>query len=160
MTMSLQDEYAPANVCYGCGPSNPEGLQIKSFVDGDKVICTFEPKPYHHAFPGVLNGGIICSVLDCHCNWASIYYLMQAKQLDQAPSNVTAEFAVKFRSITPMETPLKLTAWLEKIENHRVWIQGELKANEKVTATATGIFVAVPEDHPAFQRWEKHHDKY
>ena len=26
---ALQDHYAPGGVCFGCGPSNPQGLHIK-----------------------------------------------------------------------------------------------------------------------------------
>ena len=28
---SVQEEYAPNSICFGCGPSNKEGLQIKSY---------------------------------------------------------------------------------------------------------------------------------
>ena len=31
---SLQETYAPKSVCFGCGPANPEGLHIRSFVQG------------------------------------------------------------------------------------------------------------------------------
>jgi phosphoribosyl-AMP cyclohydrolase len=29
---SLQEFYAPGNACFGCGPANPDGLHIRSFV--------------------------------------------------------------------------------------------------------------------------------
>ena len=32
---SLQEQYGPDSVCYGCGPANPRGLHIRSFPDGD-----------------------------------------------------------------------------------------------------------------------------
>jgi len=31
----------PARVCFGCGADNNDGLQIKSFMQGDTAICTF-----------------------------------------------------------------------------------------------------------------------
>ena len=55
---SLQETYAPHNACFGCGPSNEKGLRIRSFVQGEQVVATWTPEPYHEAFPGVLNGGI------------------------------------------------------------------------------------------------------
>jgi hypothetical protein len=58
-TKSLQDQFAPNLICFGCGPANEKGLQIKSFVSGDKLVATYTPKPYHLAFEGMVNGGII-----------------------------------------------------------------------------------------------------
>ena len=30
-SISVQDKYAPNSICFGCGPANKKGLQIKSF---------------------------------------------------------------------------------------------------------------------------------
>jgi hypothetical protein len=68
---SLQERYAPNNACWGCGPANAEGLRIRSFPRGDEVVAEWKPEPRYEAFPGVLNGGIIGTLLDCHCNWAA-----------------------------------------------------------------------------------------
>jgi len=54
--ISLQDRYAPKLLCFGCGPANENGLRIKSFVEGDEVVADFQPKEWHQAFEGVLNG--------------------------------------------------------------------------------------------------------
>ena len=70
---SLQEIYAPRNACFGCGPANPEGLHIRSFVQGDEVIAEWRAGKHHEAFPGVLNGGIIGTLLDCHCNWTASF---------------------------------------------------------------------------------------
>jgi len=71
-TKSLQDQFAPNLICFGCGPANEKGLQIKSFVSGDKLIATYTPQPYHLAFEGMVNGGIIGTLLDCHLNWTAV----------------------------------------------------------------------------------------
>ena len=70
---SLQEHYAPNNACWGCGPSNAEGLRIRSFAQGDEVVADWKPEPKYEAFPGVLNGGIIGTLLDCHCNWTAAW---------------------------------------------------------------------------------------
>ena len=71
MDKSLQDTYATESVCFGCGPANPKGLHIKSFAQGDEVVAEWTPQPHHEAFTGALNGGIIGTLLDCHCNWTA-----------------------------------------------------------------------------------------
>ena len=57
--------------CYGCGALNERGLQIKSFWVGEEVVCAWQPKPHHIGHPGILYGGMIASVVDCHCIWAA-----------------------------------------------------------------------------------------
>ena len=153
MKLSLQEQFAPKSICYGCGPANEMGLRIKSFVDGDLVVATFEPQAFHHAFPNVLCGGIIGTLLDCHCNWAGSYFLMKAKGLDVPPCTVTAEYTVQLKRPTPMNVPLQLTAKLMEINGNKAVVYGELIANGKVCDTCTGTFVAVAEGHPAFHRW-------
>lgn len=153
MPLSLQEQYAPKSVCYGCGPANPQGLQIKSFVENDRVVATFHPKPFHHAFPNVLCGGIIGTLLDCHCNWTACYYLMQAKQLAAPPCTVTADYAIQLKRPTPMGVPLQLSARVIDIQGNKATVYGELIANDKECDTCTGTFVMVSEGHPAFHRW-------
>lgn len=152
---SLQHQFAPRSICYGCGPANPQGLHIESYADGDEVIATWQPQSYHHAFPNVLNGGIIGTLLDCHCNWASAWYFMQAHHLADIPSTVTASYQIKLLRPTPMDKPLKLTARLQKIEGNKIYVTGELIADDKVCDICEAIFVAVKEGHPAFHRWEQ-----
>src|SRR5439155_9702032 len=60
---SLQDTYAPGTTCFGCGPSNAEGLQLKSFPEGDGCVAEHRMRKHHEAFPGVVNGGIIWRLL-------------------------------------------------------------------------------------------------
>jgi len=150
---SLQDTYAPHNACFGCGPSNADGLRIKSVVQGDAVVCTWTPQPHHQAFPGVLNGGICGALLDCHSNWTAAYHLMKRTGADSPPCTVTADFHVKLRRPTPMDGPVELSASLTEISDDRAVIDAVLTARGKVTATCRGTFVAVTEGHPAYHRW-------
>ena len=72
---SLQERFAPENRCFGCGPANPRGLRLRSFPASDDpnadVVMTWTPENYHEAFEGMLNGGIIGTLLDCHGNWTA-----------------------------------------------------------------------------------------
>jgi acyl-coenzyme A thioesterase PaaI-like protein len=150
---SLQDRYAPRNECFGCGPANDKGLRLKSYVEGDELVATWRPEPYHHAFGNILNGGIIGALLDCHSNWAAAHHLMKAQGAEAPPCTVTADFHVTLKRPTPMNVPLKLRAKLGEIEEDRAVIEATLEAGGKVTATCRGTFVAVKEGHPAYHRW-------
>lgn len=152
---ALQDRYAPQSICFGCGPANEKGLRIKSFVEGDEVVADFTPEPHHHAFPGMLNGGIIGALLDCHSNWAACHHLMEKGGLDAPPCTVTADFHVKLRRPTPMG-PVRLRAKVTESTGDRAVVEAELLAGGpggEVTARCRGTFVAVKEGHPAYHRW-------
>jgi acyl-coenzyme A thioesterase PaaI-like protein len=151
--LSLQQKYSPDGICFGCGPANDKGLHVNSFVDGDEVIATWHAEPHHQAFPGVLNGGIIGALLDCHSNWAAAYHLMQRQGLDHAPCTVTAEFHVKLLRPTPSDAEITLKARVVDSTEDRATIDAELIANGKVCDTCQGVFVAVKEGHPAYHRW-------
>ncbi len=150
---SLQDQFAPDLICFGCGPANESGLQIKSYVKGERVVASFEPKLHHQAFQGMINGGIIGSLLDCHMNWTAAWRLMVVGDLEVPPCTVTAEYKVVFKAPTPSETTLELEAWVVENSQRKAVIEATLSAAGEVTATGHGIFVAVKEGHPAFHRW-------
>lgn len=151
--LCIQEQYAPRNACFGCGPANEKGLGIRSFVEGDALVASWRPEPHHEAFPGILNGGIIGALLDCHSNWAAAYFLMKDQGEDHPPCTVTADFHVKLKRPTPTDQPIYLRAHLLTIEGPKATIAAELTAGGKVCATCEGNFVAVKEGHPAFHRW-------
>lgn len=152
---SLQERYAPDNACFGCGPANPKGLRIRSFeAEGDQVVADWTPQPHHEAFPGVLNGGIIGTLLDCHCNWTAAWHLMKKSGAPSPPCTVTAEYAVKLLRPTPSEGPVHLQAHVVESSEDRATVEGVLVgSNHKPCATCRGVFVAVKEGHPAYHRW-------
>jgi acyl-coenzyme A thioesterase PaaI-like protein len=149
---SVQERYAPTNICFGCGVANDKGLRIRSFEEGETLVCEFTPEPHHCAFPGVVNGGICGAVLDCHSNWAAAMHLMKKAGLDAPPCTVTAEYAVKLKRPTPLG-PMRIVARVVSSTEDRANVESEMTAGGKVTATCTGLFVAVKEGHPAFHRW-------
>ncbi len=150
---SLQATYAPQNKCFGCGMANEKGLKIQSFVQGDEVIAHFKAESHHEAFTGMVNGGIIGSILDCHSNWTAAYHLMKKNNLEVPPCTVTAEYHIKLFRPTPSAEELTLTAHVTSSTDDRAHVEARLMAGEKVCATCTGLFVAVKEGHPAFHRW-------
>lgn len=151
--LCLQEQYAPHNSCFGCGPSNPKGLRIRSFAEGEEVVAEWKPEPHHEAFPGVLNGGIVGSLLDCHSNWTAAYFLMKRAGSDSPPCTVTAEYAIKLLRPTPTNGTIKLVAKVVEITDDRATIEAQLIANGKVCDTCRGVFVAVKPGHPAYHRW-------
>jgi acyl-coenzyme A thioesterase PaaI-like protein len=150
---SLQEIYAPEMACFGCGPANAKGLRIRSFVAGDELVAEWQPQKHHEAFTGMLSGGIIGTLLDCHCNWTAAWGLMKRQGLERPPVTVTAEYAIKLLRPTPTDRPVRLVARVVEATDDRATVTGELIAGDKVTATCRGVFVAVQPGHPAYHRW-------
>jgi acyl-coenzyme A thioesterase PaaI-like protein len=150
---SLQEQYAPNNRCFGCGPANEKGLRIRSFAEGDTLVCDWHAEPHHQAWEGVVNGGICGTLLDCHSNWAAADHLRRKTGATDLPATVTADFHVVLKRPTPSDVPLRLRARVVESTDDRAVVEASIEANGKVTATCRGTFVAVPEGHPAFHRW-------
>ncbi len=141
-TGSLQERLLPGTTCFGCGPANAKGLQLRSYPadDGnDATIAEFLPWPEHDNGLGYLNGGIICTVLDCH---SATPMLLAAEQRGLlAPTQllpyVTAGLQVRYLRPTPLAEPLALRAWITSGDDSVMTISAELSAGGKVRAAAT-----------------------
>ncbi len=153
MDVCLQEKFAPHNACFGCGPANQQGLRLQSFVDGDIVIASWQPLPLYEAFPGILNGGIIGTLLDCHSNWTAAYCLMQEMGESKPPCTVTAFFNVTLKRPTSSRQGVNLQAAVQEIKSDRALIEAKLFVDDELCATCEGLFVAVKAGHPAYHRW-------
>ena len=146
-TKAFQDFY-PENFshCYGCGSLNEHGLQIKSRWEGDEGVMTFDPEPYHIAVPGFVYGGLIASLMDCHCvgTAAAATYRQQGREMGTEPALrfVTASLKVDFKAPTPLGVPLEIRAKVTEITPKKVVVEATLTADGKICAT--GLVVAAP----------------
>ena len=130
----------PARVCFGCGADNPQGLRIKSCMDNGTAVCRFRPEPHHTAFPGVLNGGIIATLLDCHGVWTAVGHVnaTQPGPEEAEPSTmfVTRRMTVDYLKPTPVDEELVLKGWVVKEGTKSMTVKVELMARDTVTAQA------------------------
>lgn len=143
---AFQDQYPDefAN-CYGCGRHNDQGLQIKSYWDGDETVCHFTPEAkYSGGFPGFLYGGMIASLMDCHgaATAAAAKAKAEGKPLGRF---VTASLKVDFRAPTPIETMLEIRGKVTEIKGRKVVVNLSLSALGKLCAEGSAVMVQIPE---------------
>lgn len=150
---SVQEEYAPRNACFGCGPANAKGLRIRSFLEGEELVAVWTPEPHHEAFEGMLNGGIIGTLLDCHSNWCAAMHFMKARKADAPPCTVTAAYSIELHRPTPTDQPLRLRARVVESSASKAVVEATLEANGELCDSCRGTFVAVKPGHPAYHRW-------
>jgi len=115
-------------------------------------VADWVPEAHHEAFPGVLNGGIIGALLDCHSNWTAAWHFATRDGLDKPPTTVTAEFHVKLEKPTPSTQPVHLRAHVAESTRRRAIVEATLESGGGVTATCRGVFVSVADDHIAANR--------
>ncbi len=147
---ALQDIW-PNATCYGCGPSNPSGLHIKSYWEGDDVVCRFDPRPQYNAgFPNTMYGGLVASLCDCHSIWAAIAatYRKEGRNYGSAPaiSYVTGNLNISYLAPTPLDQTIVLRAHVDEITARKAIISCTVFAEELKTAACKIIAVRVTAD--------------
>jgi acyl-coenzyme A thioesterase PaaI-like protein len=147
--LALQDTWEHGT-CFGCGPANPVGLQLKSYwaEDENVVVATYYPKPEHNSgIENVMYGGLIASLIDCHSMWTAIatIYREAGRSFREEPHiwYVTGELNVRYLKPTPLDQPIILKAWVEKSEGRKAQVRCELGIEGKITAEASVIAIRV-----------------
>ncbi len=145
MEVSIQDKFYPENRCFGCGPANSKGLQIKSFpIDKRSIKAEWYARKEHEAWQGVLNGGIVCTLLDCNGNWCAAWFVMNEDNLSKPPNTVTAEIKVKLLKPTPSNEKIIIINRATERKGRKIKVEGEIQREDgKITAKMEGIFVVV-----------------
>ena len=130
---SIQDRQFSDGDCFGCGPKNARGLQIKSFRRADgAVLAHWSPRPEHTNGGGFVCGGILSTILDCHCAAAAAHAL--------SAGAVTKEFSIEFLRPTPIG-PLELLARVVELRSRSVELEAVASASGQVCVRFRGVFV-------------------
>jgi acyl-coenzyme A thioesterase PaaI-like protein len=58
----------------------------------------------------------------------------------------TGTLTVRYRSPTPLDTDLRFTAWVDRVEGRKIFALGTCHAGELLCAEAEGIFISVPRE--------------
>jgi len=147
--LPLQDLAAPEGVCYGCGTSHPSVLHLKSHwaEDGSHVLCRHEPDATFTGWPGLVYGGLLAMLVDCHSNWTAMAWHYRAE--DREPGSlpridcVTGKLSLTYLKPTPMGVELVLKAWVEGEVGRKSRVICEVWAGDVLTVTADSVFVRV-----------------
>lgn len=121
----------PENRCFGCSPHNPYGLKLESTRTADRVVEIHYTAEGHLCGPaGVVHGGIQATLLD-EALGAACHMVFE----DEMVNLVTAEFSLRYRRPTPVESLLVIRGEVMRVEGRDVWAEGVIRdeAGEKLT---------------------------
>jgi acyl-coenzyme A thioesterase PaaI-like protein len=146
---AIQDYYpSETAICYGCGRNNPDGLKLKTHWNGEEGILNFTPRPSHTAFPGVVYGGLIASLIDCHSIGTAVAaaYDSEGRSPDTNPeiTYVTGNLNVTYLKPTPMGAELELRARPKEVNGRKTVVACSLYAKGEECARGEVICVRVP----------------
>ncbi len=135
--------------CYGCGRLNPEGLHIRSEWSGAEATARLQPRPSHVAVPGFVYGGLVASLIDCHCVATAAAASMVAggrrPGLDTSPRFVTASLEVDFLKPTPAGEELLVRARPVEVGERKVVVEASVTAGDVECARGRVVAVRLPE---------------
>lgn len=141
---SLQERYFPDMTCFGCGPANDKGLQLRSYDRGDGLVTAlFTPWPEHDNGLGFLNGGIIATVLDCH-SAAAVVHEAHARGWPPLPGAalpyVTAGLEVSYLRPAPLTETVELYAEVAESSEEQITAHVRLEYDGKTRAEVTALW--------------------
>ncbi len=119
--------------CFVCGPANGCGLGLRFRLLCDGVVeTTFSCEPAFTGYPGMLHGGIICTLLDgamTNCLFA------------HGLAAVTVDLSVRFHHPVAVSLPAEVRAWLKSEDSPVHRVAAEVRQEGRVVATAAARFV-------------------
>lgn len=139
--------YMPGNICFGCGEANPDGLHIHSFWEGEESVCVWSSEPRYQGWEGLMNGGILATLIDCHCMGTAMAaaYQHEGRALDSEPQYryATARITVNYLKPTPNDRPITLRARVLEIKGRKAHLTCQAYVDGVQTAEADVIGVRV-----------------
>lgn len=148
---AIQDEYADDfSWCYGCGRLNETGLHVRTGWEDDKTVAYYDPREDQLAIPGVVYGGAIASIVDCHGTGSASLALHRKNGHEpgdgvEPPRFITASLHVDFLKPTPHGVTLKVIGEVEEVHPKRFIVRSEVIADGEVCAKGEVVAVVMPE---------------
>ncbi len=133
--LSIQERFNPQGTCYGCGPANPAGLQLRSFPAGDDVVADILiPAVYENGY-GIANGGVVTMLLDCHTG-AVLVNDLRGYDWAEHPPFLTYHLDVSLKRRTPVDAPLRIVGRLVERRSTELVVGAEIiDGDGKTTAS-------------------------
>lgn len=101
----------------------------------DGVTATVEFRPFHLGGNGVAHGGHVAIAFDDLGGMAAALNVHGICR--------TAYLTVSYRSLTPLQTPLTMKTWVEKVDGRKLFVKGTLHDGDRLCADLDSLFIAL-----------------
>lgn len=115
---SVQEMYEPEGTSFGAGPASTNGLKLKSYRNAlnDGLESIWTGREDLCAFPGILAGGIVATLIETQGNWAAAIALMDKDSLPAPPLTATSSLNINFFEPLPADEEVTITSFYRLLE--------------------------------------------
>jgi uncharacterized protein (TIGR00369 family) len=125
----------PEGQCFGCSRSNPVGLRLRFWKQGEEVLTRHTVAKEHCGAPGVVHGGIVATLVDEVC--CAVVAFLKGTYV------VTGELTIRYVLPCPVEVGLEVRARITEERPRYFVVESEVRQGETLLARSTGRFFPV-----------------
>ena len=124
------------NHCFGCGPENETGLQLKFKLneESQRFVCKFKLPARFEGPPSHAHGGIIATILDEAMGKVSKLRNIIA---------VTGQMSITYIRPVPLGKPLITEGWEVSVRGRSTTASPRFATPSEVLAQSTGVFIEI-----------------
>ncbi|MFQ9021268.1 MAG: PaaI family thioesterase [Parabacteroides merdae] len=134
-------------MCFGCAPSNPMGLHMEFYEDGDDIVAYWEPEAHYQGWLNTLHGGILTTLMDELAGWV----VLRKLQTSGMTSRLDARF---LKSLSTCEPRLTIRGRIKDRKRNAIFIETEIyNSQDELCTRADLVYFIVTQE----QATEKFH---
>lgn len=125
----------------GSGAGSPHGLDMVVHRDGDRIRARFVFGSADEGPPQRAHGGMVALAFD-----DALGFVLNMHQIIA----YTGQLSIRYEAGSPLHTPLVISAWLDRREGRKLFIESELREDRPDSpriATCSAIFIEMT-NHP------------
>jgi acyl-coenzyme A thioesterase PaaI-like protein len=125
-----------SETCFGCGPENRAGLQLRFGRRGDRAVVRLVPSARHERGAGVVHRGVLATMAD------EAFGTITSLIVDQP--GVTGTLGLRF--LAPADTRTELTAEAQAVghDGRKHELRAEVRQRGRLLLVAETVFVTMP----------------
>lgn len=114
------------------GRYHPSAPPMRMELKGDRAYGYATFTDAFEGPPNCVHGGVVALAWD---------HVMAISNLLAGTRGPTAWLHVEYRKPTPLHTPLRFEAWIDRIEGKKIFIKGQCLDGDTVLTEASGLFI-------------------
>jgi acyl-coenzyme A thioesterase PaaI-like protein len=140
-TANEQELRFPDSGCFGCSRTNPRGLGLRFFRQGEEIVTRYTIASEFCGAPGVAHGGILATIID-EVSCAVVAFL-------RGTYVVTGELTVRYLLPCPASEEIEVRARIMDERPRYLVVESEVSRGGTLIARSTGRFFPVSPLHGA-----------
>ena len=126
--------------CFACAPTNPCGLKMEFYEDGDEIVSLWTPGNNYQGWLNTLHGGIQATLLDEIGGW------IIARKFQT--SGMTTNLAIKYKKPIPTgeDVTIEIRGRVKEVKRMFVFIEAEIIYNDETCSSAEMTYYTFPKD--------------